>query len=212
MGNDRPNETIPVYRIRPENGGKLRTLHRNLLLPVQILRDPIPQSEKAPVPNLRKEQCLDKVPDSETERTLEPDTYTAAPVQVDSDSEEEEFIVVSAPTEQSTQSPPFHINRSIVDSPQSCVNIPRSPSPTLQPPPTPPEPPPTPPEHPPTPPQPPTPVPRRSNRAKQPPAWQTSGEYHMDPVANALISLLSVVGIDSAKVTDAIISYFMSQV
>ena len=209
---DRPNETIPVYRIRPENGGKTRTLHRNLLLPVQILRDPIPQFEKAPVPNLRTEQCVDKVPNSETEQTLEPDTYTVVPVQVDSDSEEEEYIVVSAPTEQSTQSPPFHTNRPIVDSPQPHVNTPRSPSPTRSPTLQPPSPlQPLTPQQPLTPPQPPTPAPRKSSRATKPPAWQTSGEYDMDPVANALISLLSVVGIDTAKVTDAIISYYMGQ-
>ena len=34
-----PNVDIPVYRVRAEEGGKVRTLHRNLLLPVLAIRE-----------------------------------------------------------------------------------------------------------------------------------------------------------------------------
>ena len=32
----KPNEDIPVFRVRPENGGKDRVLHRNMLLPLAL--------------------------------------------------------------------------------------------------------------------------------------------------------------------------------
>ena len=187
---NRPHDNIPVYRIRPENGGKERTLHRNLLLPVQILRDPIPQIEKAPVPIISKEQCTHKVPVSVPVQS-ESDTCEEVSAQMDSDSEsEEEYIVVTAFPEQRTQTPPS------TPPPPERDNL------------TPPEPPPPP--RLPSPAPPPTPAPRRSTRNRQPPSWQTTGDFEMDPVVNALTKLLSVPGIDSSKVTDAIIAHCLT--
>lgn len=58
-----PNENIPVFVVKKENGeGRRRTLHRNLLLPIGILKDtPTPQLQK-PIPVKRKSKILKKEP------------------------------------------------------------------------------------------------------------------------------------------------------
>ena len=54
---DKPHSEMPVYRVRPESGGRIRTLHRNLLLPVQSIRDgQIPPDMVAPVPKVVEPQ------------------------------------------------------------------------------------------------------------------------------------------------------------
>lgn len=58
-----PNENIPVFVVKKENGeGRRRTLHHNLLLPIGILKDtPTPQLRK-PIPVKRKSKILKKEP------------------------------------------------------------------------------------------------------------------------------------------------------
>ena len=61
---------IPVYKVQPENGrGGLKTLHRNLLLPVQQL--PIDAETQTPVSHSSKpkgkEVSLEAKPPPETE-------------------------------------------------------------------------------------------------------------------------------------------------
>ena len=67
---EKPHPDVPVYRVRPESGGRMRTLHRNLLLPVQSIRDgETPLVSMAPVPKVVEPQQ----PETPTV-VLEPDT------------------------------------------------------------------------------------------------------------------------------------------
>lgn len=55
-----PNEDIPVFTIRKENGeGCIRTLHRNLLLPISFLNDspPSPAPRKTRTKPVTKRVC-----------------------------------------------------------------------------------------------------------------------------------------------------------
>lgn len=58
-----PNENKPVFVVKKENGeGRTRTLHRHLLLHIDILKDtPTPQLQK-PIPVKRKATILKKEP------------------------------------------------------------------------------------------------------------------------------------------------------
>jgi hypothetical protein len=71
---DQPNQEIPVFQVQKENQeGRIRTLHRNHLLPVGYLR-PNPETRSIPVPKKRKRlervdlQTLDE-PHSESEES-----------------------------------------------------------------------------------------------------------------------------------------------
>jgi hypothetical protein len=55
-----PNPDIPVFSVRPVDGGKERVLHRNLLLPVGELRDEVLQK-----PTPRPRTRMNKVPSRE---------------------------------------------------------------------------------------------------------------------------------------------------
>lgn len=187
------SENIPVYKIRPCNGGKIRTLHRNLLLPVQLLRDPAPQ-DKAPVPQMES-------PNPEVHVNVEIDSTVEATSSrnEESDEEEEEQFVTVVP-EQSARP---HNLAEPQDQPTAIHDPPPrqesqdQPTAIHDPPPTP-EPPPTP--------YPTTPAPRASTRRRQPPSWQTSGDFVMDPAVDALVALLPHNGIDAKQVTEAIIA------
>ena len=52
---------------------------------------------------------------------------------------------------------------------------------------------------------PPVPAPRRSTRDRQPPAWQSSGDFIMDPCIACLVALLKVDNIDCSMVTRQIL-------
>ena len=64
---DQRNDEIPVYTVKKENGeGRLRTLHRNLLLPIGFIKDsPTPEPKpkqspvKKPVPRPRRKKELE---------------------------------------------------------------------------------------------------------------------------------------------------------
>ncbi|KAH3790533.1 hypothetical protein DPMN_168735 [Dreissena polymorpha] len=50
---DIPDQKIPVYRVKKESGkGPVKTLHRNLLLPLHSIsyEDTIPDMTKPPIP------------------------------------------------------------------------------------------------------------------------------------------------------------------
>ena len=83
----RPDPFLPVYKVQPVEGGKVRTLHRNLLLPLGLQYNPDSQAEIPPSTGLDSqdrvlEQIGDKSPkeikennlvDSGTSDSLEPD-------------------------------------------------------------------------------------------------------------------------------------------
>lgn len=66
-----PNDDIPVFTVRKENGtGRLKTLHRNIMLPVGIIRDkpmPVPRKPPKQISATRK-----------LRKTKEPEYYTHA--------------------------------------------------------------------------------------------------------------------------------------
>ena len=57
-------QDLPVYVVKPESGGKEKTLHRNMLLPLQSLPRPrcIEQRNAKPVPRKRKAVVVQKDP------------------------------------------------------------------------------------------------------------------------------------------------------
>ncbi|GFO15095.1 Pol polyprotein [Plakobranchus ocellatus] len=84
---DQPLEGITIYRVKRQNGGRERTLHRNLLLPVQLLRDPAflevaPVHKEIEPPQPEAPSNIPHKPSQSTENDLE--------VEVSESEEEEE--------------------------------------------------------------------------------------------------------------------------
>ena len=192
---DKPHPGMPVYRVRPESGGRLRTLHRNLLLPVQSIRDgAIPPISEAPVPEVEASQPHETpvvvVPDPPAEVEVTSDEISAE----DSDSsEEEEIIFVDEPSQLShneassstpTTAPPPVCQPQTTEQPSPSGETTR--------------------------PQTPVPAPRRSQRERRQPPWMNSGDYVLDPRVNLLLSLLDHVNSDKSRVTDELLKLILA--
>ena len=94
---ERPHSNMPVYRVRPESGGRERTLHRNLLLPVESIRDDTP-------PHPEEEESLpQEVPVTRTELADGDESIqdNSSTVVSDSEDEEVEFYQVGVPSRRS---------------------------------------------------------------------------------------------------------------
>ena len=217
---EKPHDSIPVYRVREESGGKVRTVHRNLLLPVQSIRDPPapPQCARAPVPPVFEPTSVlvRKLSEDESPRmeSTEDDTLGE-----DSESEEGE-ILVARPDQprKEPQTRPDHPSRISVPTPPSRISVPTPPSRisvSTSPLPTTAEPVTDSPSVQGQSPElrlpPPRPLPRVSLRARQSPAWQTSGEFLMsaNPKVPMLLSLLEIPHIDTSQVTSALLSLIL---
>lgn len=88
--------TLPVYKVKPESGGKTRTLHRNLLLPVQFIREPALPANKVPVPTV-------ELPDPGVVTHLADESAPRLNnVREEDESDEEEEFVVTVPPRQRT--------------------------------------------------------------------------------------------------------------
>ena len=182
----RTQPDMPVYRIRPIDGGRERTLHRNLLFPVQIVRDPALRNQTAPVPKVKTSPPPEKpvvVSDDASEKVGD-----TASSEVESESDDEEFETTVFVERQSVD----------IEPPVGIIETPPAPSPPR-------------PEPPVLSPPPPVPAPRASNRQRQPPTWMRSGEYALDAAVNALVALLPCPGIDVSKLTDTIISLVLDK-
>ncbi|GFR90686.1 hypothetical protein ElyMa_004310600 [Elysia marginata] len=203
----------PVFVVEPVNGGIRRTLHRNLLLPVEGVREDNPDVSP-------DNQAVQKVPlstrDNGTSKSI-----SATPTPVlredgvkgttseledgedgkESDPDDDEFVIL--------------VPESHVQIPETCLCVPQpvndfqpvaeevpvvdqnSPSVPLKPP---------------SDLSPPVPLPHRSVRPKQPTSWQTAGEIlfsiidKMTPVK----SLLTVDGADKSIVTNATVPHSRS--
>ena len=85
-----PNPEIPVFRVRPENGGgKVKTLHRNLLLPCNFL-----PHEERPMPNV-----AEKKKPSQSPRVQVPPVSNEDSVQEDTDNVGVSIWTVPPPNE-----------------------------------------------------------------------------------------------------------------
>ena len=94
-----PNDEIPVFTVRKENGeGRTRTLHRNLLLPIGFISDtptPVPRKLKnKPIPVNRKSEEVKELDNTNTDKTQD----------VPSDEESELEYYVSRPSEEQEDS------------------------------------------------------------------------------------------------------------
>ena len=215
---EQPDSRTPVFVVEPVNGGRKRTLHRNLLLPVESVREDSPEVKP-------DEEAVQKAPLSTRKiRAHTPSSATPKPVlhedeakstlslmedEGESDLDDQEFdVVVTEPRAQiGTSRPcsplcdPDSERHDGVGSPTLDVCSPDTLPPetssrhTSPPPPTPP-----------------VPAPRRSARAKQPPSWHATGEFamsSMDKLAE-LKSLLAISGVDKCIVTNAIVSLIVN--
>ena len=181
---DKPNEGLPIFKVKAESGGRIRTLHRNLLLPVQSIRDeshPTLVNEDPPNPEaLEKiDECSEEssITDNDSEQTSE------------SDEEDEEIIMVPAEAQQETGH----------DQPDNTVTA----TETLQP-----QTPPTP-----APRTNSTPIPlRRSSRVRVQPEQLRSGDFVLSITnrVNFLIGLLENDFVDKTKITEAIVSLVLN--
>lgn len=189
---------VPVYRVRNVNGGgRTRTLHRNLLLPVQSIRDP--SSESAPVPTMSKS------PKHETQPQVVSDAQSIPPTEGDdshadiTDSEDEDEWV------------PGTIPQGIAptNSPHSPVSLEATPPPQITPRPVVA---PSPQATPTFPTPQPVPRPRRTTRVRQPPEWQRSGDFDLSVSGRVkmLLSLLDHPSVDKVKVTEAVVNLIVS--
>ena len=207
---EQPDSRTPVFGVEPVNGGRKRALQRNLLLPVESVREDRPDV----IPdNVATRKAL---PSAKTNRT--PGSISAMPQEVlhedgvkgttseleqeddgESDLDESEFVqIFSEPEVQKPGSRPRALSRDIaaqsdelddtvVDLVPLDTLLPVTPRPGSPPP---------------------VPVPRRSVRLKQPPAWHTSGEFPMslNDKLYELKSLLVFDGVDKSVITTAIVS------
>ena len=185
---EKPHVDMPVYRVRPESGGRLRTLHRNLLLPVQSIRDgETTPSAEAPVPlaESRPHETSAVVPEPPTEAESISDEAS------EDGSDWEEYVVAgneptlvvtheSAPTSP-TPVPPADERQPSPDRGQT--------TPIAQ--------------------SPPVPAPRRTQRERQPPRWMRSGDYDTDPRVSMLFMLLDHANSDKVRVTEEILKLIL---
>jgi len=80
-----PDPTIPVYVVRPENGTKTRTLHRNMLLPYNY----IPVEHAEPEPSRRKS---DSTPSARRSKPTEPSPESSSEYSSD-DSSSDRYVI-----------------------------------------------------------------------------------------------------------------------
>ena len=184
----KPHPDMPIYRVRPESGGRTRTLHRNLLLPVQSIRDgETPPVEEAlvPVAESRPHETCAVTPEPPPEE----DPLVDQPSDDGSDSEDEILVVNDPPSQpviqDSTRSVPTPVPR--VESGQSSPS-PLSTSTATR-----------------SPELPPVPTPRRTQRERQPPSWMRSGDYETDPRVAMLFTLLDHANSDKSRVTEELL-------
>ena len=193
---DKPNADTPVYKVRPVGGGGTSTLHRNLLLPVQAIRE-LPQ-EAAPARKVVVEQHKPVVPPKGSPVASEdewPDWDTPND-ESDSDLEEEANVVYTpkqahtAPTvESETGTAPSSPRPSSPRPADQETTVPSPASPVR-----------------------PVPTPRRSTRPRQPTFLQRSDDYVFSATVHSLVSLLNQPGIDNEQLTAAIIQLIVSSV
>lgn len=104
---EKPHSEVPVYRVRPESGGRLRTLHRNLLLPVQSIRDGAIPPNVASLPNEKSRPHETSIV-LESPKEVESTGVSDDTPEADSDSEEEFFVVAEPyklPTNRASSGP-----------------------------------------------------------------------------------------------------------
>ena len=113
---DKPRESIPVYQVRPVEGGRDEILHRNLLLPVGHLRDGGVQPDSEPPLEVPPPPKLDTtVPKPITGRHSP--IPANVPSESSSESESESYGVERFPARVS--SPSYDSSSSLADSESS---------------------------------------------------------------------------------------------
>ena len=113
---DKPRESIPVYQVRPVEGGRDEILHRNLLLPVGHLRDGVVQPDSEPPLEVPPPPKLDTtVPKPITGRHSP--IPANVPSESSSESESESYGVERFPARVS--SPSYDSSSSLADSESS---------------------------------------------------------------------------------------------
>ena len=77
MVKSQPNPDVPVYCVEPADGGTVRTLHRNLLLPVGTLREP---QKPKPAPRTRKQGVRPVSKDSDSKDSVDQNSQGEDPI------------------------------------------------------------------------------------------------------------------------------------
>ena len=75
---NQPNLDIPVFTVKKENGeGKPRTLHRNLLLPIGYIHEPVQNATQRPKPKprVKTRQVTKSKPDTDQETSAEDSSF-----------------------------------------------------------------------------------------------------------------------------------------
>ena len=94
----RPNKELPVYRVKSEGDGRVKTLHRNLLLPVLAIRETntlpsvsTPDCHKTVNPSTEKKQAEK---DIVSQPEIEPDVVSQHEVESEPESDSEDDVLV----------------------------------------------------------------------------------------------------------------------
>ncbi|GFS25953.1 Pol polyprotein [Elysia marginata] len=175
---EQPDPRTPVFVVEPDNGGSRRTLHRNLLLSVESVREDNPDVSTdnqavQKVPPSTRDNGTPKSSSATPKPVLREDGYKGTTSELEdgedggeSDPDDDEFTIlvpesnVQLPESRLCEPQPVNDFQPVAEEvpvvDQNSNNVPLQPPSNLSPP---------------------VPVPRRSVRPKQPPSWQTTGEF-----------------------------------